>query len=51
MSPANHIPSRNLLLASLDAQQRTLLRPSLEPVDLALGTVLENPGEPITHVY
>ena len=43
--------SPNRLLSSLGGRDRTLLAASLSPIDLPLGTVLEEPNEPIENVY
>lgn len=42
---------QNRLLASLSEDDRALLRPHLEPVSLPLGTVLIEPGRPISHAH
>ncbi|MEM6839315.1 MAG: Crp/Fnr family transcriptional regulator [Cyanobacteria bacterium P01_C01_bin.120] len=41
----------NQLLASLPAEDYQRLQPYLEPVNLTLGQVLYEVGEPITHAY
>jgi CRP-like cAMP-binding protein len=43
--------SRNRLLSALPEQEFEELRPKLRRVDLALRQVLEEPNEPIRHVY
>jgi len=42
---------RNTLLHSLPDDDRALITPHLHPVELALGMVLEAPGEPVDTVY
>jgi CRP-like cAMP-binding protein len=42
---------RNRLLAALAPEERTALVPHLEPVSLAIGEVLAEPGVPLAHVY
>ena len=44
-------PSDNLLLAVLDPVDRERIGRLLEPVDLPIGRVLYEPGEPIAHAY
>lgn len=41
----------NQLLAALPAEVYQRLRPHLEPVELTLGQMLYDVGEPITHIY
>jgi CRP-like cAMP-binding protein len=41
----------NRLLAALPSEEEQLLQPALERVALAAGTVLYEPGAPITHTY
>lgn len=41
----------NSLLSALPRKVQTLLRPELLPVTLVFGDVLQQPGEPIQHVY
>jgi CRP-like cAMP-binding protein len=41
----------NTLLAALPRKVQQLLRPDLLPVTLVFGVVLQEPGEPIHHVY
>jgi CRP-like cAMP-binding protein len=41
----------NSLLTSLSRDDLAVLQPYLEPVDLRLKQVLEEPGKPIRHVY
>jgi CRP-like cAMP-binding protein len=43
--------SKNRILSGLSAADRALLKPDLEPVDLALRQVLEVPDKPIPHTY
>ena len=42
---------RNRLLATLPAGVLSRLRSALEPVELALGQVIYEPDEPLSHVY
>jgi CRP-like cAMP-binding protein/CheY-like chemotaxis protein len=52
--PTPHRPSdpeANLLLAAAEAEDRALLAEHLEPVSLAEGQVLEEPGETVSHVW
>jgi CRP-like cAMP-binding protein len=44
-------PARNLLLAALSPAGRQHLLSRCEPVELALGEVLYEPGKPIQHVF
>ncbi|MBD1551629.1 Crp/Fnr family transcriptional regulator [Pseudomonas typographi] len=44
-------PNPNHLLAALPADERARLAPHLEPVSLALGEVLYEPGDTLRHVY
>jgi CRP-like cAMP-binding protein len=44
-------PTRNRLLAALDAAAFERLAPHLEPAPLALGQVLHQPGTRMRHVY
>jgi CRP-like cAMP-binding protein len=48
-SPSNG--SRNRLLAVLSHDDRDLLTPALETVDLDVRHILEAPNDPISHVY
>ena len=41
----------NKLLAALSSEDRGLLRPSLERVELEVGQVLHVPGRPVRHVH
>lgn len=41
----------NLLLAMLSREDRDLLRPFLEGIELDVHQILEAPGDPISHVY
>jgi CRP-like cAMP-binding protein len=41
----------NRLLAALPRDDLAALAPHLEPVSLAIGQVLAEPGEPLAHVY
>jgi CRP-like cAMP-binding protein len=43
--------SKNRILSRLSAGDKALLKPDLEPVDLNLRQVLEEPNKPITHSY
>jgi hypothetical protein len=43
--------SRNRLLASLGSRDLDRLRVALKPVELPLGTVLEEPNEPIKGIF
>ena len=45
------LPIRNLLLASLPRKDGRDLLAQLTPVDLALGQVLHEPGDPLRNVY
>ncbi|MDE1169423.1 MAG: Crp/Fnr family transcriptional regulator [Pseudomonas sp.] len=45
------VPQRNHLLAALPADALKRLLPHLEPIALALGTVLYEPGDTLRHVY
>jgi hypothetical protein len=45
------MPIRNLLLASLPRKDGRDLLAQLTPVDLALGQVLHEPGDPLRDVY
>jgi len=51
--PVGTLPAtqQNLLLAGLSVAERSLLRGDLELVSLQAGSVLQNPGELLTHVY
>jgi CRP-like cAMP-binding protein len=49
-SPARS-PPRNLLLAALSKNDRALLQPHLEPLDLELRKPLEQPNKRIDNVY
>jgi CRP-like cAMP-binding protein len=52
MSELSNYPTfRNQLLAKLSLEDLDLLRPHLEPVQLAVRHVLETANEPIKHVY
>ncbi len=42
---------KNSLLAALSRTMQRRLLPLLEPVELAFGQVLYEPGDAITHVY
>ena len=44
-------PGRNPLLAALPPEERELLEPGLEPVELTLKLTLEEPGRPIAHIW
>ncbi len=44
-------PNLNQLLASLPDDEFDALRPSLEPVDLALGQMVYEPGQQLQHAY
>ena len=46
-----HVPSENLLLASLAASGYALLHPYLKPVELKQTTILYEAGEPVDAVY
>jgi CRP-like cAMP-binding protein len=43
--------SKNRILSRLSADDKALLRPDLEPVELAMRQVLEVPNKPIKHSY
>ena len=43
--------SKNRILSRLSADDKALLRPNLEPVELAMRQVLEVPNKPIKHGY
>src|SRR6187455_1966775 len=43
--------TRNHLLAALPAEEFARLEPDLEPVPLAIGDFLYEPGEQLTHAY
>jgi CRP-like cAMP-binding protein len=49
--PKTSVSTKNRILSRLSAADKALLRPDLEPVDLALRQVLEVPNRPITHSY
>jgi CRP-like cAMP-binding protein len=49
MPHAHDSPSRNHLLAALPAAEYEALLPHLEPVSLALGQMLYQPGQQLTH--
>jgi hypothetical protein len=51
MSDSSRSPVQNGLLAALPPQQWTHWRPQLEYVEMALGAVLYEPGDELTHVY
>ncbi len=48
---AAHPPTENLLLAALPAADYRQLLPHLEPVELALGCSLYEPGDQLSHVF
>src|SRR6185295_14971255 len=48
---ARAAPVPNALIAALPARDRAIVQKYSEPVELALGDVLCEPGSPITHVY
>ena len=41
----------NSLLARLTDEDAELLRPSLEPIQLNVGQILEAPGQPVRHIH
>jgi CRP-like cAMP-binding protein len=45
------VSSKNRILSRLSADDKALLKPDLEPVELALRQVLETPNKPIKHSY
>jgi hypothetical protein len=45
------VSSKNRILSRLSADDKALLKPDLEPVQLALRQVLETPNKPIKHSY
>ena len=45
------VPAANRLLAALPGKERQRVLERCEPVELLLGDVIDNPGEPIRHVY
>ena len=45
------VSSKNRILSRLSAGDNALLKPDLEPVELALRQVLETPNKPIKHSY
>jgi CRP-like cAMP-binding protein len=45
------VSSKNRILSRLSADDKALLKPNLEPVELALRQVLETPNKPIKHSY
>lgn len=47
----NRLSFRNRLLASLPVEEMDFLRPHLEAVDLAAGTIVYQAGDAIRHVY
>ncbi len=49
--PRPQIPAQNLLLAALPAADLQQFESSLEPVQLALGEMLYEPGEQLPHAY
>ena len=51
VSRSKRLPSQNLLLAALPVAVRRRLLAGCEPVELAIGTVLCAPGEPIGDVF
>ena len=51
MRVANRVPVANRLLASLPRAEYRRLLASLEPVTLAFGEILYEPGDAIRHVY
>ena len=51
MRVANRLPIANQLLAALPCAEYRRLQASLEPVTLAFGEVLYEPGDAIRHVY
>lgn len=44
-------PIKNRILASLPAEERARLSQKLKPVNLEQGQVLNNPEEPVQHIY
>ena len=49
--PAPQLPARNHLLAALPAADLQLISARLEPVSMALGEMLYEPGEQLQHAY
>jgi CRP-like cAMP-binding protein len=45
------VSSKSHILSRLSADDKALLKPDLEPVELALRQVLETPNKPIKHSY
>lgn len=51
MSPTSVTATTNRLLDTLPGEDRQLLLAGCTRVELALGDILTNPGEPVSHVY
>jgi CRP-like cAMP-binding protein len=51
MSPTQVIPSSNHLLDALPDKDRQQILANCERVELLLGDILANPGEPVSHIY
>ena len=50
-APWTMLPTPNMLLAALPRATLRDIRAALDPVTLALGDVLHEPGQPLRHVY